>query len=372
VSPLSPRTSQAGEADVPQSKGWGWAIGPGARAAAGDGLPGLALVAAIAGAAVLLEMLLRGFRLPTAVIALLIGMVFHAYASHPRLVPGVRFSASVLLRIAVGLLGLKLSLTDVGSLGWPVALSMVSAMAATFGVALLLARMLGLPPGLAVLMGAANAVCGASATIAVAAMLPLHHRQGEVVLTVVLANAVSTLAMLAYPLIARWAEMPPLATGLLMGASIQDMAQVVGAVSSLPDAAANAGITVKMFRVFLLVPVVWLIGVAFAAEVDPAASSETRKPAPVRIPGFALAFVALCLINSTMPMFPAIETYYAPLRQALIMASNAALLMALAALGLGTSVRGITELSWRPIALFAGAALAILVFAFGLAALSLT
>lgn len=362
---------------MPEVKGWGRAFGPGARAVPVRYLPGLALVAGIAGVAFLLAVLLRGVALPAAVIALLVGMLFHAYASHPRLLPGVKVSASALLRFAVALLGLKLSLADIGSLGLPVALSTVTAMAATFGVAMLLARMLGLSPGLAVLMGAANAICGASATIAVAAVLPPHHRrQGEVVLTVILANAVSTLAMLAYPLIARGADLPPLATGILMGAAIQDMAQVVGAVSGLPDSAANAGITVKMFRVFLLVPIVWLIGHAFAAETVSHGSEEKPADAPkrvaVRIPGFALAFVALCLINTAMPSFPSVEPYYAPLRQALIMVSNAALLMALAALGLGTSVRGITELGWRPVALFAGAALAILAFALGLASLSLT
>jgi uncharacterized membrane protein YadS len=112
---------------------------------------------------------------------------------------------------------------------------------------------------------------------------------------------------------------------------------------------------VKLFRVFLLLPVVLAVGWWFARRG--ATTGEARVPVPV----FALMFLALCIINSVMPMLPALAPVYAPIKAALGQASTWGLLLAIAALGLGTSLSAIGALGWRHIATVTGTTLVILI-----------
>ena len=73
---------------------------------------------------------------------------------------------------------------------------------------------------------------------------------------------------------------------------------------------------------------------------------DARVPLPV----FAFVFLVLCALNSGMPLAPALLPAYAPIKSALVEASNWGLLLAIGALGLATSVKAIIGLGWRHIA----------------------
>jgi uncharacterized membrane protein YadS len=106
----------------------------------------------------------------------------------------------------------------------------IVAMAATIVTAVWLARRFGTGIGYGVLAGAATAVCGASATLATATVVPAYPgKSTDVAFTVVAANAVSTGVMLLYPVLASALGLSEVETGILLGATIHDMAQVVGA-----------------------------------------------------------------------------------------------------------------------------------------------
>ena len=115
--------------------------------------------------------------------------------------------------------------------------------------------------------GVATAVCGASAALATATVVPDYRgKSADVAFTVIAMNALSTLAMLAYPLICIWLGFSPTQTGIMLGATIHDVAQVVGAGQSVSDEAANAAVIVKLFRVFMLLPAVLIVGWWLAAR----------------------------------------------------------------------------------------------------------
>jgi uncharacterized membrane protein YadS len=82
--------------------------------------------------------------------------------------------------------------------------------------------------------------------------------------------------------------------------------------------------------------------------------------AKVPVPVFALVFLALCLVNSVAPALPGVAPVYGPVKSALVTASNWGLLVAIAALGLGTSLTAVLRIGWRHIAVFAGTTLVIL------------
>ncbi len=326
--------------------------------------PGLLLSLAVALAATLVEPLLAGatggrLSLPAMVIALIIGIALFGLAAHPRFEPGITYAVKTLLRYAIALLGLRVALGDIVALGPGTVLLVLATMAITIVSAIWIARLLGREAGYGALAGAANAVCGASATLATATVVPDYKtKSADIAFTVVMANAVSTLVMLAYPPLCLALGLTPQETGLMLGLTIHDMAQVVGAGYAISDPVGNTAVIVKLFRVFLLLPVVLAIGWWFIRRGDTA--GEARVPVPV----FALVFLALCVINSILPSTP-LAGLYAPVKTVLSEASKWGLLIAIAALGLGTSITAVLSIGWRHMAVFFGATLVILVVGTG-------
>ncbi len=182
-------------------------------------------------------------------------------------------------------------------------------------------------------------------------------KSADIAFTVVMANAISTVVMLAYPPLCLWLGFDARATGIMLGATIHDMAQVVGAGYAVSETVGNTAVIVKLFRVFLLLPVVVLIGWWFLRQGEHA--GEAKVPLPV----FAFVFLGLCVVNSIMAANPALAaaTAYPAIKAGLSFLSQWGLLIAIAALGLGTSLKSILSIGWRHMAVFMGATLLILV-----------
>jgi uncharacterized integral membrane protein (TIGR00698 family) len=318
-------------------------------------LPGLALAALVATAAVLAAPLAgRIVPVPATVIALAIGIALHPLARRPWFVAGLDFCLKAILRWAVALLGLRIALGDIAALGSAVAILVVVAMVATVAAGFLLARALGQRGAYGALAGAGTAVCGASATLATSIMLPHYEgKEADVAFVVVAVNALSTVAMVTYPLLCGALGFDQQFTGVMLGATIHDVAQVVGAAYPVSELTGNAAVIVKLFRVFLLFPVVLVIGWSFAR---PSARAAARIP----IPMFALVFIALCVVNSIVPTVAGVAPAYAQIKAPLIEASTWGLMIAIAALGLGTSLPAIAALGWRHVATVLGTTAVIL------------
>ena len=309
-------------------------------------LPGLLLSSLVAVAAVVAAPLVAKLvPIPAMVIALLIGIALNAVAERPLFQPGIVFCLKTLLRWAVALLGLRIALGEIAALGWMVAILVVVAMAATLLAGFALARAFTQNPAYGALAGAGTAICGASATLATSIVLPAYKgKEADVAFVVVAVNALSTLAMLLYPLICKSLGFDEQTTGIMLGATIHDVAQVVGAGYAVSETAGNTAVIVKLFRVLLLFPVVVIIGWMFARR--DVAADVGKIPIPV----FALVFVALCVLNSIAAAFPAIAPAFASIKAPLVEASTWGLLIAISALGLGTSVTAIAALGWRHVA----------------------
>lgn len=288
--------------------------------------------------------------LPPAVIAVLLGMTAGPWLPYERLAGGIKLCTGIFLRSAVALLGLRLSLIDVADVGVGRLLALIAIMVFTVLTCRALAERLGLSRGDGLVIGAANAVCGAAAAFAMAAAVPEREREKRILLlTVVLANALSTLAMVLYPALAELVGFTPHQTGAMVGAAMQDMAQVVATMTPLPEEAAKAGITVKMMRVLLLLPVVLIFTRSF--------KEPGEAPA---VPRFALFFVGFCMLNTWLQAMPSFAPHYGPVRAFLLQLSGVLLLVALAAMGMGTSLRGVLACGWRPLAVFGTGAVTIL------------
>ena len=311
-------------------------------------LPGLAVAAAVALAATFVSSLHGG---PQLLYALFFGIALNFLSSRPATKPGIEFSARSVLRLGVGLLGARITASQVLALGWPTALVVVTAVATTVALALWVGARLGVSRAKSVLAGGAVAICGASAALAISAVLP-REKDGEryTLMVVVSVTVLSTLAMVLYPLAVRALQLPPALGGLFLGGTIHDVAQVVGAGYTIDAATGDVATIVKLFRVALLAVVVAVVSWSFAAQrasnAEKAASSDQgRKPArqPL-LPWFLWLFVAMVAFNSIFGLPPVVS-------HGLDAVSRACLVLAIAALGIKTSFTQLARLGWRPLAL---------------------
>jgi uncharacterized integral membrane protein (TIGR00698 family) len=316
-------------------------------------LPGFALSAAVAVLAVVsAPYIARVFPIPAMVIALLIGIALNKVAEGETFRPGITFCVKILLRWAVALLGLRIALGEILALGISTAILVVIAMAATVVSGFLLARAFGQDSAYGALAGAGTAVCGASATLATSTVLPDYRgKQADIAFVVIAVNALSTVAMVLYPPICALLGFDAQTTGVMLGGTIHDVAQVVGAGYAVSEAAGNVAVIVKLFRVLLLLPAVLLIGLWFSRQ-----AASAKVPVPV----FAFVFLLLCIVNSLMPLSPPLMALYAPVKAALVEISTWGLLVAIGALGLGTSFGAIVNLGWRHVATVTGTTVVIL------------
>jgi uncharacterized integral membrane protein (TIGR00698 family) len=306
----------------------------GLLAKAHDLAPGILLSATIGMASVFVSDHYGG---PTLLFALLIGMAFHSLTIGTKALSGIAFCSRTILRIGVALLGARISLAQIAGLGWAPILLVTLGVAATMTFGVVVARMMGISRNLGVLTGGAVAICGASAALAVSAVLPNDKdRERDTLFTVVGVTLLSTVAMVLYPVLARAFGLSTHSTGLLFGATIHDVAQVVAAGQMVSDEATLVATFTKLLRVALLLPVV--IGLAWVMK------GNTQQPTQQLVPVFLLAFAALVLVNSAGFIPAAVTGQLASI-------SRWCLILAIAALGMKTSLGKLAEIGWRPLVL---------------------
>lgn len=276
---------------------------------------------------------------PQFLFALLFGIAFNFLATDPRTRPGIEFTARTVLRIGVGLLGARITLEQVAALGGaPIAL-VIAAVITTIVFGAWFARLLERPLAEGVLTGGAVAICGASAALAIAAILPKGERNSQfTLLTVVGVTALSTLAMILYPAAVPLLGLDDLGAGLFLGGTIHDVAQVAGAGYMISPEAGAAATFVKLLRVAMLVPVVMVLTLLFRSRGE---SGGHRAPL---LPWFLVVFVILAAANSAGWVPPQAG-------DALAAFSRWCLVAAIAALGVMTSFAELAALGWQPVIL---------------------
>ena len=308
-------------------------------------LPGLAVAAAVGAAATLVAALHGG---PQMLYALFFGVALNHLAGAPHTKDGIEFGARTVLRLGVGLLGARITAAQIVALGWQTAGVVLLAVVTTLISAVWLGRRLGLNRARGVLAGGAVAICGASAALAISAVLP-REKEGDryTVMVVVAVTLMSTVAMVLYPLLVRLLALPPALGGLFLGGTIHDVAQVVGAGYTISVPTGDAATIVKLFRVTLLTAVVAGVSLVFRSERVAALQARPgRRPASKTslLPWFLWLFIAMVVLNS-------LGGLTLPVQQALGTASRACLVLAIAALGMKTSFRELARMGWAPVLL---------------------
>jgi len=214
----------------------------------------------------------------------------------------------------------------------------------TIALGLLLARLFKVGSSLGVLIGGATAICGASAALAISSVLPKStNLERDTTLTVVGVTTLSTVAMVVYPLITQGLDFDDVMAGKFIGATIHDVAQVVGAGYSLSPEAGDAATITKLMRVAFLMPVLVVISLVVRLRMAGAVGAGGAAKTPL-LPWFTVMFVVLMLINSTGWVPAAVQSAASNVSQTF-------LVLAIAGVGLKTSLQDMTRLGWRPVAM---------------------
>ena len=253
--------------------------------------PGLG-IATITGLAALF--LSEHYGAPSMLFALLLGMaISFLYQSDGPCKCGIDFTATTLLRAGVVLLGLRIALGDLVVLGWQTAAMLAFAIFSTISLGVVIAKSVGLQKRFGALTGGSVAICGASAALAISTILPAgKNHERDTLLTVIGVTAMSTIAMVVYPIIVAQLGMNETDAGIFLGGTIHDVAQVVGAGYSVSENAGDIATLTKLVRVAMLVPVVMIMMTIVKRS---SAASDGVIP---KLPLFLVGFVALMLVNS--------------------------------------------------------------------------
>jgi len=302
--------------------------------------PGLLASGVLATAAAFLS---QHYGAPVMLLALLLGMALNFLSSEGACIPGIEFTVRTVLRCGVALLGLRITLTQIAALGWqPVVLVLLS-VALTIGSGIVAARALGFRTGFGLLSGGATAICGASAALAIAAALPNHPQKERATLfTVIGVSALSSLAMIAYPMLVHAIGLDARQAGVFLGATIHDVAQVVGAGYSISPETGDVATFVKLLRVAMLMPVIAITVMSYRHT-----GGEPGAKQPPPLPGFVVAFVGLVLLHSCNVIPNNLVALGSDLSQGCLIA-------AVAALGTKTRLRELVNIGFKPVALMIG------------------
>ncbi|MEC5213067.1 putative integral membrane protein (TIGR00698 family) [Polaromonas sp. CG_9.5] len=328
-------------------------------------LPGLALSAALAAAAVALGRIgwLQNHGLSALTLAIVLGMLV-GNTVYPRFAnvsgPGVNFSKQSLLRLGVVLYGLRLTVQDVGQVGLAGVVIDALVLGSTFALACWVGtRWLGMDRKTVMLIGAGSSIFGAAAVMAAEPVV--KGRAEQVTVAVATVVIFGTLAIFLYPVLFELNQHFHLigggarGFGVYAGSTIHEVAQVVAAARSIGTEAADTAVIAKMVRVMMLAPFLIMLSAWLARdEARSAARSGYASAAPhtsdpsqktqLAIPGFAIGFVAVVLFNSL---------HLLPAKVLPVMADidTALLAMAMAALGLSTHLSAIRKAGFKPILL---------------------
>jgi uncharacterized integral membrane protein (TIGR00698 family) len=319
-------------------------------------VPGLA-ISAIAGAAA--AWMAQNYGVPVILAGLLIGLAVNFAATDPRTHDGLDLVSRHGLRAGIVLLGFQVTAMQVAAMGIVPFAGLALVMAAAILAALAAARATGQSPAVGLLGGGATAICGASAALALYGVIGRERiDQAQFTLTLVILAAASAIALVTYPPLTQMLGFSDAQAGFLVGASIHDVAQAIGAGFAVSDSAGAQATVVKLTRVALLAPLVTLAAV-WIARVEPLPAGVGKARVPV-MPGFILAFLGLVAVNSLIAMPAALAGHALTLSKTL-------LLLAVTATAMRTRTDLLLGLGWRAVMPVLAATIASLVAALAFA-----
>ncbi|MBB5073391.1 putative integral membrane protein (TIGR00698 family) [Bartonella callosciuri] len=273
--------------------------------------------------------------LESLVLAILLGSMIRSCFNLPKYFQkGITFCAKTLLEVAIVLLGASISIHSVLSAGWNLLASIVFVIFITILISFSIGRLLGLSTRLAMLVACGNAICGNSAIVATAPSINAKHE--EVAASIAFTALLGVLIILFLPFFHPLLNLSFSQYGVLAGMVVYAVPQVFAATASVSFASVQIATIVKLVRVLMLGPVIFILSIIYHR------SAQTRFRLHTLIPWFIPGFILVMLIRSSN-LIP--EAALNPIK----FMTQLFTVISMAALGLGVDIRSLKKAGWRVI-----------------------
>jgi len=289
--------------------------------------------------------------------AILLGILVNNLFKLPEVLrPGIRFSVVRILRLGIVLLGIRLSIVEAGAIGLKSLPIIVGTVLAALAIVTYVSRRVGLTDRLGTLIAVGTSICGATAIVATAPTI--GARDDETSYAVACITLFGVAAMLAYPFAAHWLfSGDSFAAGMFLGTAVHETAQVAGAglvyqqYFNDPRALDVATVT-KLVRNLSMLLVIPLMAVYYHRR------SNEGGEAPkwyTMIPIFIIGFAAMSLLRTIGDLgeqpFGVLEPgQWQSIVGVVKQVATYCLAIAMAAVGLGTSIKGLRAIGLKPLA----------------------
>lgn len=234
-------------------------------------------------------------------VALFLGLVVRAMVGLPRVAErGVEFSAKTLLRVGIVLLGVRLNFALIGEAGLMALILDLGVVALGIVFMERLGWWLGVSRSLRLSIALGSSICGASAIVAAAPIV--RAKKDEISVSVATVSILGTFGVLAYTILGTALDIDILAYGLMTGATLQEVGQVLAAGFALGPQAGDLATITKLTRVALLAPVLIVVGallIRWGSRHD-GQNSDTlaQTERPPLLPAFLLGFLVVGAVNT--------------------------------------------------------------------------
>lgn len=313
-------------------------------------VPGLALAVAAAVLAWGIQQIVPA--LSALLVAIILGVIVtHVWRIPDVFDPGMAVAAKDLLRLGIVFLGLQLALDDILALGWGVLAVVVAIVALGILGTLLLGRWFGVPRQLTLLVACGFSICGAAAVAGVEGSTDADEE--DVASAIGLVVLFGTIMIVLVPLVLGPLGMSERTQGLIAGGSIHEIAQVVAAGGIIGGGALAVAVVVKLARVLMLAPVVFLLALVQRRKGD--VREGTSLP-PI-VPLFIVGFLAMALVR-TFVTLPPVALDGGRILQTLTLGA------AMFALGTGVHISLLTKVGGRSLVLGVASTALVFILAF--------
>jgi uncharacterized integral membrane protein (TIGR00698 family) len=278
-----------------------------------------------------------GARYPVsaAIIAIVAGLLARNLLPLPAAaIESAKGLARRVIPITIVLTGAGLNLVRVSSVGSTALIITVVCMAVAMGATIWIARLLGVGRKTGLLIAAGTAICGTSAIVAVAPLIEAEDE--DLMLSIGTVNILGLQLMFLLPALGGVLHLRNDAFGVWAGTTIHAVPQVVAAGFAYSVQSGSLATLVKLVRVTLLAPFLFVLGLLHARSRGPAIPVQYAR----LIPRFIYGFLALSLLN-TLSLFPVLQFRFGayPLSDLLGSLGELLLTLSMAAMGLEVNVR---------------------------------
>ena len=246
---------------------------------------------------------------------------------------GIAFASAKMLELSIVFLAFGINYGQIAGLGLgsfvAISITVLVVLIATF----FMSKKFNCPTNTGLLVGFGTAICGSSAIAALAPSLKNGEKE-DVAIAMAVVNLIGTVGMLVMPFMLLRLMWTDAQMGFLVGASLHSVGNVAGAGFALGKEAGDIAITVKLARVALLTPGLFLMN--YLSNRHSGLGEKTK----FQLPWYLIGFLLISLLHS----FVAIPQ---EVSKSATFTGNVILTIAMAGIGLKVSFKKLLQAGKR-------------------------